>query len=83
MGAWHTAGPILPGKEQVLEKPALRAEDAATVLGWVFFPSLIRYQDGSAWNPEMRGECFHIFWRDAEHPDIPALPPVQNEINPD
>jgi hypothetical protein len=29
------------------------------------------------------GEWFHVFWRDAEHPDVPALPPVQNEIDPD
>jgi manganese oxidase len=80
---WHTAKPIMPDEEQVLEKPGVRAEDAAKVLGWVFHPSLIKYQDGSTWTPQSNGECFQIFWRDAQHPNVPALPPLQFEINAD
>jgi hypothetical protein len=49
----------------------------------VFFPSSIKYQDGSLWHAQSEGECFGIIWRDAEHPDLPALPPRQFEINPD
>ncbi|MFY9741748.1 MAG: multicopper oxidase domain-containing protein [Candidatus Sulfotelmatobacter sp.] len=83
MMTWHTGQPILPGQQQTLEKPALSADEATGALGLAFFPTYIKYQDGSTWAPEGQGECFHIFWRDAEHPDVPVLPPVQNEINPD
>jgi manganese oxidase len=83
MMAWHTGQPILPGQEQTLSKPALAAKDAAGTLGLAFFPTYIKYQDGGTWAPAEKNECFHIFWRDAVHPDVPVLPPVQNEINPD
>lgn len=83
LGYWQTARPIPPGQQQVLEKPGLRAQDAAGVLGLAYLPLSITYEDRSTWAPEQYGECFHIFWRDAEHPEVPALPPVQNEIDPD
>jgi manganese oxidase len=83
MESWHTSQPILPGQEQTLEKPALQAQDASRTLGLAYFPATIRFQDGSTWAPEQRDECFHVFWRDAQHPDVPVLPPLQDEINPD
>ena len=82
-GDWYTSAPISPGKQQVLEKTSVSSSEAATILGWAFSPSSITYQDGTTWAPDKRGECFHIFWRDAEHPEVPVLPPLQNEIAPD
>jgi manganese oxidase len=78
---WSTTQPILPGKEQTLEKPGING--AQNVLGWVFFPSLIKYEDGSTWRPTSEGECFNVLWRDPDHPEMLALPPRQMEINPD
>lgn len=52
-------------------------------MGWAFFPTEVKYQDGSTWRPQSDGECFKVIWRDAEHPDVPALPPRQMEINAD
>lgn len=83
MGEWSSKKPILPGEEQVLEKPGIRAEGAQAVMGWAFFPGSIKYDDGTFWRPQNEGECFKVIWRDPQHPDIPALPPRQIEINPD
>ena len=80
---WRASQPVLPGQEQVLEKPGLRPESAQNVLGLVYFPSSVKYQDGSSWQAQIEGECFKVFWRDPEHPELPALPPRQMEINPD
>jgi len=82
-GDWHSAEPIPPGGQRVLEKPGVPPASAQKVMGWVFFPNSIKYHDGSTWEPQRDGECFHVFWRDAEHPDQPALPPLQFEINSD
>ena len=66
------------------EKPGINAASAQTIMGWVFFPSAIHYEDGSIWRPQSEGECFNVIWRrDPEHPDMPSLPPRQIELNPD
>jgi hypothetical protein len=75
--------PLAAGEEQTLNKPAIPAASAQTVLGWVFFPNSIRYADGTVWHPESEGECFGVIWRDPQHPDMPVLPPRQVEMNPD
>lgn len=80
---WHSAQTILPGQEQSLEKSGIAASSAQNTLGLVFFPTSVKYQDGSTWRPQSEGECFKVFWRDPQHPEIPALPPRQIEINPD
>ncbi len=80
---WHSTQPILPGQEQVLEKPGMAPSSAQTILGLVFFPSSVKYQDGSNWRAQSEGECFSVFWRDPQHPDVPALPPRQIELNAD
>jgi hypothetical protein len=80
---WRFSQAIPPGQEQTLEKPGSHSASTQSVIGWVFFPSSIKYQDGSLWHPQSEGECFGIIWRDAQHPDLPALPPRQFEINPD
>ncbi|MGO8794133.1 MAG: multicopper oxidase domain-containing protein [Candidatus Sulfotelmatobacter sp.] len=80
---WTSAKSILPGQEQTLEKPSSHATSAQTILGWVFFPSSIKYEDGTSWQPQSEGECFGVIWRDEKHPDLPVLPTRQIEMNPD
>ncbi len=80
---WSSSKPILPGQEQTLEKPGIHAASAQAVLGWVFFPSSVKYEDGSIWRAQSEGECFKVIWRDQQHPDLPALPARQIEMNPD
>ena len=80
---WSSKNGIAPGAEQTLEKPGIPSGSAAKILGWVFFPSIIKYADGTEWVPENDGECFKAIWRDSQHPELPALPPLQLEINAD
>jgi FtsP/CotA-like multicopper oxidase with cupredoxin domain len=80
---WSSAKPLLPGQERTLEKPGIRAASAQSVLGWVFFPYSVKYEDGTSWRAQGEGECFGVIWRDQQHPDLPALPPRQIEMNPD
>lgn len=80
---WSSAKAISPGEEQTLEKPGSHAASAQSVIGWVFFPSIVKYEDGSNWQPQSEGECFGVIWRDPKHPDLPVLPPRQIEMNPD
>ncbi|HZQ18591.1 MAG TPA: multicopper oxidase domain-containing protein [Terriglobales bacterium] len=80
---WSLDHPIAPGEEETLQKPGIRASSAQSVLGWVFYPYSIKFEDGSRWRAENEGECFQVFWRDKEHPEMPALPPRQIEMNPD
>jgi FtsP/CotA-like multicopper oxidase with cupredoxin domain len=80
---WSSNKPISPGQELTLKKPASHTASAQTVIGWVFFPSVVKYQDGSTWQSQSEGECFKAIWRDPQHPDLPALPPRQVELNAD
>lgn len=80
---WSSTQVLPPGQERVLEKPGMRSASAQSVMGWVFFPSLVTYEDGSTWQPQSEGECFGAIWRDSQHPDMPALPPRQIEMNAD
>jgi hypothetical protein len=80
---WSSAKPVLPGQEQTLERPGIRVSSAQSVLGWVFFPDSVKFDDGTSWHAQSEGECFKVIWRDPQHPDMPALPPRQIEMNPD
>jgi len=80
---WSSTKPILPGQEQTLEKPGVPAASAQSILGWVFFPHSVKYDDGTAWHAQSEGECFDVIWRDQQHPDLPVLPSRQIEMNPD
>jgi hypothetical protein len=80
---WSSTKRILPGQEQTLEQPGIRADSAQAVLGWVFFPHSVKYEDGTSWLAQSEGECFDVIWRDHEHPDLLALPSRQIEMNPD
>jgi len=80
---WSLSKPLPPGEQETLQRPGARASSAQSVLGWVFFPYLVTYADGSTWRAQNEGECFHVFWRDKNHPEMPALPPRQIEVNGD
>ena len=80
---WTSTSPIPPNQEQTIEKPAYPEASARAVHGWAFLPTSITYTDGTRWHPKNDGECFKVFWQDKDHPEIPALPPRQDELNPD
>ncbi len=82
-GQWSSNKAIAPGQELTLEKPGIRAASAQAVMGWVFFPYSVKFSDGTTWRSQSEGECFNVLWRDAEHPNLQALPPRQIEMNPD
>ena len=79
---WSLKKPIPPGQEGMIQQPG-SSGSAHGILGWVFFPSIVKFEDGSIWRPQREGECYRVIWRDPDHPDLIALPPRQNEINPD
>jgi manganese oxidase len=78
---WMSNTPIEPGKEQSLK--ANNFYQNSGILGWALAPYQIVYTDGSKWDPQQSGECFHVFWRDKEHPSLEVLPPFQMEVNSD
>jgi len=80
---WSSKEAIPPNSQQAIERPAYKEASAQAVLGWVFIPNSIAYSDGTTWHPKNESECFKVFWRDKDHPEIPALPPRQDELNPD
>lgn len=80
---WSSDKVIAPGQQKVMEKPGIPPGSAKNILGWVFFPYSVKYEDGSEWHSQSEGECFKVIWRDPEHPNVPALPPRQREINAD
>jgi FtsP/CotA-like multicopper oxidase with cupredoxin domain len=73
---WSSNQPIDPNQERTLRVyQELFHNDKA--LGPVFFPSRVVYQDGSEWKPEKTGDCFTVYWRDKQHPELETLPPFQ------
>lgn len=80
---WESSGPVDPaGTQAVTMKPYLPGVGAA-ILGWAVMPSRVVYADGSTWTPTQQNECFQMFWRDKDHPDLPILPPEQKEMQED
>ncbi len=80
---WNWTKPIQPGEEQTFEMPGYLHNLAATIPGWVLFPQMIEYQDGSSWQLKDDSQCFQVYWRDKEHPQMEALPPLQVEMSDD
>lgn len=80
---WDSSQALPAGQEITLERPGYLPAMARTIAGWVLMPSSIQFQDGSRWTPQQADECFKIFWRDKDHPDLPTLPPVQIEMQED
>jgi hypothetical protein len=76
--AWFTEHAIPPAGEQSVEVGTEMFDlKRSSSLGVAFYPSRIVYQDGSEWKPREPGDCFHVFWKNREHPNLPVLPPIQ------
>jgi hypothetical protein len=80
---WTSEKPLAPGQQQIVEEKAYPATVAQTLVGWVFLPESVKFADGSVWKPQGDGECYNVFWRDKEHPELETLPPLQREMNVD
>jgi plastocyanin len=80
---WTSNQALAPGGEQTLTMPAYPAAGGQNLLGWVLLPSKVLFEDGSIWAAQERGECFGVFWRDQDHPQLTVLPPEQIETNQD
>jgi manganese oxidase len=80
---WITKETIAPGQEYTVEKKAYPVNDEQKILGWAFTPESVAFADGSVWKAGQEGECFHVFWRDKDHPELNVLPPLQKEMNLD
>jgi len=81
--SWTGEQPVGPGQEQTLERKAFPPTEQQAVLGWVFMPDTVKFADGSVWRSEREGECFKVFWRDKDHPELDVLPPLQRELHLD
>jgi hypothetical protein len=79
---WISPKPVPPGGSEVLSQKNYLF-DTKALTGWSFYPRVVQYTDGTKWEPKFPGECFHVFWRDQEHPDLVTLPPLQIEVNAD
>jgi len=80
---WESNQPLASEQAQVIERKAYPPAIAQAILGWAFFPESVKFGDGSIWKPQGRGECFNVFWRDQQHPNLEILPPLQREMNAD
>jgi manganese oxidase len=80
---WAANQTIAPGQQYTLEKKSYPANEEAKILGWAFSPEAVTFADGTIWKPQQDGECFHVFWRDKDHPELNVLPPLQKEMNLD
>jgi len=80
---WTWTQPIEPGREQTFEMPGYLPDFANKISGWALSPQAIVYKDGTRWNAQEDRECFEVFWRDKEHPQLPVLPPLQIEMTED
>lgn len=84
---WKWEMNVKPGEEKMLEFQDYFRQKGMTgffndraILGWAVLPARIEFTDGTSWKPRQRGECSDIFWRDFEHPELEALPPLQPDI---
>jgi manganese oxidase len=73
---WKIPLPIDPKQSARIEMPK-QMPHTETILGWVVYPQSVTFVDGSQWSPKERGECMRIYWRDAKHPNMDILPPVE------
>lgn len=73
---WLSPGPIPGGHEDAVSVGSEMFSHGAE-LGLAFFPNRVVYEDGSAWKPHQLGDCFGIYWRNPDHPQLPVLPPFQ------
>jgi manganese oxidase len=81
-GGWTMTEPLPAGEERTLPLKH-HLYDSKAILGWAVLPRVILYQDGSKWQPQEKAECFQVYWRDPQHPDLQVLPPMQFEQEED
>lgn len=79
---WTWTTPLAPGQEQTFEVPGY-PKGADDIYGWVLFPQLITFADGTQWRRPNQDSCYQIFWRDDNHPAMPVLPPLIVEMHED
>jgi len=82
LDTWASSQPFEAGSNQTVEMKAYSG-GGQNILGWVLLPSKVLFEDGSMWKPQARGECFGVYWRDEDHPELKVLPPEQVEMNQD
>ena len=75
-GEWGWSQPLQSNHSVTLRKDD-ELHNSSGIQGWVFYPNHILFSDGTVWGPRQRGECFTVFWRDEQHPDVTVLPPLQ------
>jgi hypothetical protein len=75
---WVAPEPIPAGGQETLTRGGY-LQGNEQIAARVLFPQSIVFADGSVWSPKQEGECFDVFWRDKEHPEMMALPPRQPE----
>jgi hypothetical protein len=80
---WKWTKTIEPGQEQTFEMPGYLPGFSNQIAAWALLPHTVIYQDSSNWRPQQEGECFKVFWRDKEHPQMSVLPPLQVETSED
>ena len=78
---WNWSTSLEPGQKQTFEIQSFLPKQQA--IGYILFPKLITFADGTHWHPKTEGQCFDIYWKDNEHPRPPVLPPLQVELNDD
>lgn len=78
---WHT--PIAPGKEQTFEMPGWLPQYVDKAVAWALFPQSVIFQDGTRWQPKNSEQCFQLFWKDPNHPQLTVLPTAQVELDED
>jgi len=81
--SWTWTQPIEPGQERTFETQGYLPDSAQGIFAWALSPRAIVYKDGKSWSPQEDSECFEIFWRDKDHPQLTVLPPLQLEMNED
>jgi hypothetical protein len=74
---------IEPGQEPTFEMPGYLPDFTNRILVWALYPRAIAYEDGSNGRPREDEECFEVYWRDKDHPQLTVLPPLQIEMNED
>jgi hypothetical protein len=79
---WSADQPLAPGGQEPVQIGTEMFTGQGN-LGVAFFPSRVVYQDGSEWKPQQLGDCFHVYWRNQDHPQLPVLPPFQFEQKED
>jgi multicopper oxidase len=79
---WTLNQTIQPGQQETFEFPGY-PRGADEIAGWVLYPQMVTFSDGSHWDGGGTGECYKVFWRDKDHPQLPVLPPLFIETKED